>query len=52
VSRNEVACTTQYSGIVYPQLKETYIAVSPAPGKSATKEHYTRVQWGEVWGAK
>jgi hypothetical protein len=49
VAVSEPSCTTQYSGIVYPARMETYIAVSPAPGHSATKERYVLVRWADVW---
>ena len=41
--------TTQHSGVIYPARMEMYVAVSPAPGRSATKEPYTLVRWADVW---
>jgi hypothetical protein len=52
VSRNEPGVTTQYSGVAYPQKKEIHIAVAVTPGRSATKERYTRVRWDDVWSAR
>ena len=43
---------TQYSAVVSPGRKEMRIAVSPAPGRSATKQDYVILQWEAVFGLR
>jgi hypothetical protein len=43
---------TLYSAVVSPGRKEMRLAVSPAPGKSATKQDYVILQWEAVFGLR
>ena len=42
--------TTQYSAVVLPGKREMHVATGSAPGKSATKERYSLLQWEAVFG--
>lgn len=52
VAASSPTCTTQYSAVVWPARKELRLAVAPAPGKTATKQDYIRVQWSVVFGLR
>jgi hypothetical protein len=49
VARSSPTTTTLYSSVIWPARREMRIAVSPAPGESATKQRYARVQWSAVF---
>jgi hypothetical protein len=52
VAASSLTRTTQYSAVVWPARKEMRLAVSPAPGETATRQRYARVRWDTVFGLR